>query len=123
MNRGDLIYKRNDYVDNFKQFENIRILGKNISSCKISLDGPDKDHSNLLLEIVDFNKNTKTRNFSQKNQKIGSLDSVDGFCEGRKMALNALESWIFLLKQTEDTSNPCKSVRVTEVSDRLHTKI
>ena len=29
----------------------------------------DKDQSNLLLEIIDFNKNTKPRNSSNKKTK------------------------------------------------------
>ena len=41
------------------------------------LNTADRDHSNLLLEINDFNKNTKTRNFSKKSKKDILLMKVE----------------------------------------------
>ena len=52
-----------------QQFETIRTFGKNICAGKITLNNADKDQINLLLEIIDFNKNTKPRNSSNKKNK------------------------------------------------------
>ena len=42
-------------------FETIRSLAKNIFDGKITLNIADKDQSNLLTEIVEFKKNSKTK--------------------------------------------------------------
>ena len=63
LNREDLIYDINKYGYNFQQFGRIRKNKKKIFARKITLDNADMDQSDLLLEIVDFNKITKPRNF------------------------------------------------------------
>ena len=45
----------------------LRHFAKNISEAKISLNDASKDHTNFLLEIVDFSKNTKSRDFCKKD--------------------------------------------------------
>ena len=54
-----------------------------------------KDQNNLLLEISDFNKNTKSRRFLKKMQKKDTLESLNALYEDRKIILNAFKSGIF----------------------------
>ena len=54
MNREHLIYDINNSGYNFQY--------KKDFACKITLDHADKDQSDLLLEVVDFNKCSKPRN-------------------------------------------------------------
>ena len=60
VNRENLIFKTNKYICQFKQFETIKSSAKNIFGDKIILNNANKDRSNLLTEIVEFKKNTKT---------------------------------------------------------------
>ena len=88
----------NKYVYNFHQFEKIRSFAKNIFAHEIDLDDADMNQSNLLLEIIDFNKNTKSRNFSKKIKQEGdALKSLN--------ALEYFESRIFPLQPTECKGN------------------
>ena len=44
-------------------------MAKNIYDAKTALDNVDKDQGDLLLEIGDFNKDTKPKDICKKNQK------------------------------------------------------
>ena len=59
----------NMYVYNIKQFKIKTSFVRNIYKGRNTLNNENKDHSYLLLEIVDFNKNTKPRDFSKKSKK------------------------------------------------------
>ena len=64
-----LSYETNKDVYNFKQFKTIRPFAKNIFARQVTLNKGDKDHSNLLREIGDFNKKTEPRHLSKKSKK------------------------------------------------------
>ena len=66
--REDLMYEINKYVHKFQQYETITSLAKNILGSKITLDDADKDQSDLLNELVDFQKEAKPRN--KKKRKL-----------------------------------------------------
>ena len=73
-----------------QQFKTIRTFGKNICAGKITLNNADKDQSNLLLEIIDFNKNTKPRNSSNKKTKKRYSWKPDSLYEGRETILKSM---------------------------------
>ena len=72
-----------------QQFKTIRTFGKNICAGKITLNNADKDQSNLLLEIIDFNKNTKPRNSSNKKTKKRYSWKPDSLMKVEKQFLKA----------------------------------
>ena len=67
--RENLLYEINKYVHNFQQYERITSIAKNILGGKITLDDTDKDQSDLLNELVDFQKEAKPRNKKKRKLK------------------------------------------------------
>ena len=59
MNKEDLIYKVSNYTYNFYQFRTIRYFIRIIYIPKIGIDKANKEQSELLMEIVNFNRLTK----------------------------------------------------------------
>ena len=70
---------------------------------KTTLNDSDKDQSNFLIEIVEFNKNTKPRDIERKKQKRDNNLSLNELYEGREMVLNTFKSGTFPLPRTEGT--------------------
>ena len=66
VNRENLIYEARKYVQNLQQFETIRSFSKNVFADKITLNDADKDQGDLLVEVIDFSKDTKPRNIKSK---------------------------------------------------------
>ena len=54
MNKEDLIFWTNKYINNFQQFENTRSFAENIFNAKIILYNVDEGQNNLLVEISQF---------------------------------------------------------------------
>ena len=65
VDRGKLIYETNEYTYSFKNFQTIKTFGRDIYEGKITIEEADKYQTNLLVEIMNFMKNSKPR--SKKN--------------------------------------------------------
>ena len=64
----------------------------------ITLREADNDQSDLLVGILNFRKQVKPKNPEKKQQKEDFLENLYNLFEGRKRALNAFDSKIFLMK-------------------------
>ena len=80
--------------------------------------------------MVKFNDKSWPRSREDKNKKRITFDSVNAFCEGRELAINAYKSGIFPIKATRGeerprmvASRPSDLARVAKVSDRTQLKI
>ena len=101
VNREGSIYETRKYVYNFQQFEAIRLFAKNMFADKITLNNADKHQSDLLIQIVDLNKDTNLRRIKRK--KRGTYESINVLYNGTQMVLDAFKSEIFPLPSIEVT--------------------
>ena len=62
VNREDLIFEEDSYINNFQQSEIIRSFAKNVFNGKITLNNADENQSNLLVQIMNFKKKNPERN-------------------------------------------------------------
>ena len=83
MNIENSIYKTNKYKYNFRRFETIRSFGR---------DKADIDQSNLLMEIMDFRKKSKTKKSGEKQQKINTLESLHETFEDRERVIDIFKN-------------------------------
>ena len=61
--------KQNKRICDFQQLKMIRSFGENIISSKITISEVDEDLSNLLKNIVDFDKNIRPRTKEGRTRK------------------------------------------------------
>ena len=87
VNREDLVFEANKYIYNFQKFEKIRSFTKNIFDGTITLNNADKEQIHLLIEVLEFNKNTKPRDVKKKNKKEILLKACMYFMK--------VEKWFF----------------------------
>ena len=64
-----MIYKANKYKYDFQQYETISSFGESIYGGKIDIDEAEMDQSNLLENVVKFNKKSSSRNKEDKEKK------------------------------------------------------
>ena len=88
MKRRDLSYKSDKCAYNFRQFETIRPFSRNISNGWITSNEADIYQFNLLMEILNFRKNSN--NSRKKQEKINTVDSLHGIFEVREKVLEFL---------------------------------
>ena len=69
VDREKLVYETNEYTYSFKNFQTIRTFGKDIYDSTIKLEEADEYQTNLLVEIMNFKKNTKPRSPEKKTRK------------------------------------------------------
>ena len=69
IDREKLIYKTNDYIYNFKNFQTIKTFGRDICEGKTTIKEADEYQKDLLVEIMNFRKNTKPRSQEKKTKK------------------------------------------------------
>ena len=69
VDREKLVYETNEYTHSFKNFQTIRTFGKDIYDGTIKLEEADDYQTNLLVEIMNFTKNTKPRSPEKKTRK------------------------------------------------------
>ena len=62
------------------------------------IEEADKCQTDLLVEIMNFRKNTKPRSQEKKREKEIVLENLHRFFEGREKVLDAFESKIFSIK-------------------------
>ena len=84
-----LVYRTTEYTYSFENYQTINTFGRDIYNCKITLKQTDKDQSNLLVEIVNFQKKTKPQNPEKKQKKKDILQNLYSLFEGRKKVLDA----------------------------------
>ena len=61
VDREKLIYETDEYVYSLKNFQTIKTFGRDIYKGKITTKETDEYQTNLLIEIMNFRKNTKPR--------------------------------------------------------------
>ena len=61
LNREKLIYETNEYTYSFTNFQTIKTFGRDIYESKITIEKADKYQTDLLVEVMNFRKNTKSR--------------------------------------------------------------
>ena len=72
VDREKLIYETNEYTYSFKNFQTTKTFGRDIYEGKITAEEADKDQTDLLVEIMNFRKNTKPRSQEKKASKSNS---------------------------------------------------
>ena len=75
----------------------IRSFGTSIYTGKINIDEAEVDQSNLLKNLVGFNKKSRPRTIEVKD----TYESAYALYEGRKLTLNGFKSRIFPIKPTK----------------------
>ena len=75
----------------------IRSFGASIYTGKINIDEAEVDQSNLLKNLVGFNKKSRPRTIEVKD----TYESAYALYEGRKLTLNGFKSRIFPIKPTK----------------------
>ena len=98
VDREKLVYKTNEYTYSFKNIQTIKTFGRDIYEGKIMIEEADKYQTDLLVEIMNFRKNTKPRSQEKKQEKEIVLKNLYNFFEGREKILDAFESKIFSIK-------------------------
>ena len=104
--QNDLKYKPNKYLYDFQQFEIIRSFGYSICIGKIIIDEAEIDQSNLLANLVKFNKKSEPKTKEGKDKKGYIFDCVNVLFEGREITLNAFRKGIFPIKATQRKGCP-----------------
>ena len=66
--REKLIYEANEYTHSSKNFQTIKTFGRDIYEGKITIEEANEHQTDLLVEIMNFRKNTKPRS-QEKNKK------------------------------------------------------
>ena len=69
IDRKKLVYKASGNTYDFRNFWTIRTFGEDIYKGEITLEEVDKDQSNLLNEIKNFNDKTRQKNCKRKTRK------------------------------------------------------
>ena len=85
----------------FRNFQTIRIFGKDIHEVQITFEEGDEDQSDLLNKIKNFNDKIRPKNNIKKQEKEIVLKNLYDFFDGREKALNDFKSKIFLTKSKE----------------------
>ena len=87
VNIKNLIYRKNEYMYNFKNSGTINTFGRYIYNGVVTLKEADKDQSSLLVETLNFKSKTKPQNPAKKlNIYIYSQD-LHVLFDGRERAL------------------------------------
>ena len=68
----NLVYRTNEYIYSYKNFQTIDIFGRDIFYSTVTLNKADKDQNSLLVEIINFKSKIKP----QKPEKNNILYTV-----------------------------------------------
>ena len=98
IDREKLIYETNEYTSSFINFQTIKTFGGDIYEGKITIKEADEYQADLLVEILNFKKNTKPRSPEKKQGKEIVLKNLYNFFEYRERILDAFESKVFSIK-------------------------
>ena len=86
VDREKLIYETNEYTYSFKNFQTIKTFGRDIYEGEVTIKEADEYQADLLTEIWDFRKYTKSRSEEKKQEKEIVLQNLYKFFEGRENA-------------------------------------
>ena len=89
----------------------IKIFGRDIYEGKITLKETNEYQTELLVEIIDFKKNTKPRSGEKKQEKRNVLQNLYNLFEGRERVLNAFDSKILLTKSKSNSESLLNEIR------------
>ena len=93
-----LLCETNEYTYSFQNFQTIKPFGRDIYGGKVMTKEADKHQTDLLVEIMNFRKNTKPRNQEEKREKEIVLENLYNIFEDREKILDAFESKMFSIK-------------------------
>ena len=66
VDRENLYYKTNKDTYNFKNFRTVGTFGRDIYNGTITLKQADSDQADLLVEILNFKKQAKSKHLEKK---------------------------------------------------------
>ena len=90
-----LIYETNEYTCSFKNLQKIKTFDRDIYDGKIMIEEADKHQTNLLVEIMNFRNNTKSRNQEKNETKKLLLKTCIMFLRAQKKLLTLLKAKCF----------------------------
>ena len=86
VDREKLVYETDEYKYSFKNFQTIKTFGRDIYEGEVTIKEADEYQADLLTEIWDFRKYTKSRSEEKKQEKEIVLQNLYKFFEGRENA-------------------------------------
>ena len=90
--RKDLKYKtKQKYINDFQQFETIRLFCNNICTGKVDIDKAEINHSNLLENMVKFNDKSRPKTKKGKSKKGDIYESVNALYERRELPIKTIQ--------------------------------
>ena len=95
VDREKFVYKTNEYTYSFENFQTIKTFSRDIYEGEIIIEEADEYQSNLLVEIMSFKKNTKSRNREKNKKKKLFLKTCIIFGREEKMFLTFLKAKYF----------------------------
>ena len=91
VDREKLVYKTNEYIYSFENFQTIKAFGKDIYDGTITLKEADDYQTDLLVEIMNFKKTTKPTSSEKKQEKKLFLKTCIIFLRVEKKSLMLLK--------------------------------
>ena len=95
VDREKLVYETSKYTYSFKIFQIINTFATDIYEGKIAIEEADEYQINLLVEIMNFKKNTKPRSKEKKQEKKMFLKTCINFGRVEKKFLTLLQAKYF----------------------------
>ena len=95
VDREKLVYETSKYTYSFKNFQIINTFATDIYEGKIAIEEADEYQINLLVEIMNFKKNTKPRSKEKKQEKKMFLKTCINFGRVEKKFLTLLQAKYF----------------------------
>ena len=90
-----LIYETNEYTCSFKNLQKIKTFDRDIYDGKIMIEEAGKHQTNLLVEIMNFRNNTKSRNQEKNETKKLLLKTCIMLLRAQKKLLTLLKAKYF----------------------------
>ena len=84
-----LIYKTNEYIYGFKNFQTIKTFDRDTHEGKITIEEADEYQKDLLVEIMSFRKKYKTKESIKETRKRNCSKKLYNFWEGREKIIDA----------------------------------
>ena len=95
VDREKLVYETSKYTYSFKNFQTINTFATDIYEGKIAIEEADEYQINLLVEIMNFKKNTNSRSKEKKQEKKMFLKTCINFGRVEKKFLTLLQAKYF----------------------------
>ena len=95
VDREKLIFETNEYTYSFKNFQTIKTFGRDIYEFKTTIEEADKHQTDLLVKIMNFRKNTKSRSQEKNEKKKLFLKTCIIFLRAEKKFMTLLKAKYF----------------------------